>query len=254
MESEVYDHFFRAEERHWWFRARRRILTEVLRQALPGGEATRSGRAIADVGCGTGGMVELLSRFGTVTGVDEAPEAREYCARRGLSRILSPDEWERSGERYDLVTAFDVVEHVDDETAFLRRLAGHLRPGGRWLVTVPAYSFLWSSFDEMNHHRRRYTRGSLVHSLGAAGLRAERATYMNCLLLPPVVAGRLLEKLGGNDPTDAAARDRALARWFKVGPLNGILEGIFAAERHWLAHRDLPAGSSVLAWGRVETT
>jgi len=251
VEREVYDHFFRAEERHWWFRARRRILAEALRQAVPGGETARPGRTIADVGCGTGGMVALLSGFGTVTGVDEAPEAREYCARRGLDRILSPEEWEHSGESYDLITAFDVVEHVEDDVAFLRRLTGHLKPGGRLLVTVPAYPFLWSFFDEMNHHQRRYTRGSLGRSLDAAGIRVERLTYFNCFLLPAVVAGRMVEKMLRSESRDPAARQRALERWFRVGSLNGILEGIFAAERHWLAHRDFPAGSSVLAWGRV---
>ncbi len=251
MEREVYDRFFVAEDRHWWFRARRRVLEAVLRELLPGAEAGAPGRTIADVGCGTGGMVRLLSRFGAVTGVDVAPEAREYCARRGLDRILTPEEWEKGGERYDLVTAFDVTEHVADDAAFLRRLAGHVAPEGRLLVTVPAYPFLWSSFDEMNHHRRRYTKGSLARALDAAGVRIDRITYMNGFLLAPVIGVRLVEKLRGGAEDDAEARRKALARWFHVGPLNRALEEIFAAERHWLVRGSLPAGASVLAWGRV---
>jgi SAM-dependent methyltransferase len=251
VEREVYDRFYTAEDRHWWFRARRRIIAAVLNEILPGAEAGASERTIADVGCGTGGMVPLLSRFGRVTGVDAAPEAREYCARRGLDRILTPEEWSEGGERYDLVTAFDVTEHVEDDVAFLRRLAGHLAPAGRLLVTVPAYPFLWSSFDEMNHHRRRYTKGSLARALRDAGIGIERITYMNGFLLAPVAGVRMVEKLLGRTAGDAESRRRELDRWFRVGPLNGVLEAIFAAERHWLARGNLPAGASVLAWGRV---
>ena len=248
MEHELYDFFYHAEDRHWWFRARRRILASVLEATFPEG-----GLRIADVGCGTGGMLPMLARFGEVTGVDEAPEAREYCARRGFPGVLAPEAWHETGQRYDLVTAFDVAEHVEDDVAFLRRLAGHVRPGGHVLLTVPAYPFLWSFFDEMNHHQRRYTRSSLHRSLDAAGIRVERMTHFNFLLLPPVILERIREKLRGFPPPDNPARRAAVEKWFRVGPLNRILEAVFASERAWLRRWNLPAGSSILALGRVES-
>jgi SAM-dependent methyltransferase len=245
MESEVYGHFFRAEDEHWWFRARRRILATVLEAEFLAG-----GLTIADVGCGTGGMIALLSRFGEVTGVDEAAEAREYCARRGLQGILTLEEWMRTPGRYDLVTVFDVVEHVEDDVSFLRKLRSRLNPQGRILVTVPAYPFLWSTFDEMNHHKRRYSRGRLRSGLVQAGFAVERCTHFNTLLFPAVALVRLLERRGGGGPTTDAGRKKALDRWFKVGPLNRLWEAVFAAERHWLRRADLLAGTSILALGR----
>jgi SAM-dependent methyltransferase len=247
VENEVYDAFYRAEDVHWWFRGRRRILASVLERLYPDRDL-----AVADVGCGTGGMAALLARFGRVTGVDASPLARDYCARRGLTRVLSPEDWRRDGERYDLVTAFDVVEHVDDDVAFLRSLGERLLPAGRVLVTVPAYPFLWSTFDEMNHHRRRYTRGTLLWAMEEAGVRVEHATYMNTFLLPALAVSRLAERFRPAVPEDPAARARALEAWFHVGPLNGILEAVFAAERHWIRRGSFPAGSSILAWGKRE--
>lgn len=245
MEPEIYDAFFRAEDRHWWFRARRRILGDVLARLYPSG-----GLAIADVGCGTGGMLPLLGRFGRVTAVDDAPRARDYCARRGFGEVLTPEAWGARKERYDLVTSFDVVEHVEDDVAFLRELGSRLRPGGRLLVTVPAYPFLWSVFDELNHHKRRYTRPRLERAIAAARLEVERATHFNTLLFPPVAIVRLAEKALGRDAVDAAAHRRSVDRWFRVGPLNPVLERVFASERHWLRRADLAFGCSILALAR----
>jgi SAM-dependent methyltransferase len=242
MEAAVYDAFFRAEDVHWWFRARRRVLATVLERL--GGAPPLD---IADIGCGTGGMLALLGRFGRVTGVDASPAAREYCARRGFQGVLSPEEWERMEDRYDLITAFDVVEHVEDDIGFLAGLRARLRPDGALLVTVPAYPFLWSPFDEMNHHKRRYTGGSLRRALSAAGLRVDRISYFNGLLLPAVVVSRILERIRGRPLDTPQDQERAIRDWFRVGPMNGVLEGVFAAERHWLRRGSLPAGSSILA-------
>jgi 2-polyprenyl-3-methyl-5-hydroxy-6-metoxy-1,4-benzoquinol methylase len=246
MEPEIYDAFFQAEDRHWWFRARRRIITTVMDGLYP-----RSGDLeIADVGCGTGGMAPLLEQFGRVTGVDEAPQAREYCARRGLDRVLTPEAWQKGEERYDLITSFDVVEHVEDDIGFLRDLGGRLSPGGRMLVTVPAYPFLWSVFDELNHHKRRYTRGTLGASLRGAGLTVERMTHFNTLLFPPIALVRLAERTVGRDDAAPEAHRRSVDRWFRVGAMNGMLETIFASERHWIRDRSIPVGCSILALAR----
>lgn len=244
MEPDLYDFFYRTEDAHWWFRARRAVVGSILERLYPQG-----GLEIADVGCGTGGMAPLLARFGRVTGVDESVQAREYCARRGLPRVLEFHEWERAGGHYDLVTAFDVVEHVEDDVNFLRRIRARLRPGGRLLVTVPAHPFLWGPFDEMNHHRRRYLRRGLNRSLGFAGFEVERSTYYNLLLFPPMAAVRLTEKMF-RPAFDPANPRPMMERWFRIGRWNRALEAVMSAERHWLARRNLVLGSSLLAVGR----
>jgi len=243
VEKELYERFYLAEETHWWFRARRRILASVM-ETLPLPGNTR----IVDFGCGTGGMMEVLGRFGRVTGVDDAPLAREYCARRGFQGVLTPEAWAGTDAEYDIVTAFDVVEHVDDDVGLLDRLRQRLNVGGYLVVTVPAYQWLWSEFDEMNHHRRRYTERRLETVLGRAGFTVERSSYFQSYLFPPMALVRLLEKArpagAGADP------GAAMERWFKVGPMNGLLEAVFASERHWLRYGRFPFGSSILALGR----
>ena len=245
METELYDYFYRAEERHWWFRARRRILADVLERMH-----LDPGVRIADVGCGTGGMLPVLARHGRVTGVDESPLAREYCRRNGFTDVQSPAEWQAAGERFDLVTAFDVIEHVEDDVAFLRSLRDHLVPGGRLLATVPAYPFLWSTFDEMNHHYRRYTERTLKRSLAASGLSVVRCTHMNAFLFPALAGARLFDRAFGHPPRTDAERRKMVERWFHVGPMNNVLQGIFASERYWLRVGTLPFGASILTLAR----
>jgi len=241
MHSAVYEVFYTAEERHWWFRARRRIVAAVLDQ-----EFHRRDLRIADVGCGTGGMARILSRFGAVTGVDEAPEAAAFCARRGLS-VMTMADWQAKGEAYDLVSAFDVVEHTDHDVDFLRGLRGRLAPGGKLVMTVPAYQAMWSVFDDLNHHRRRYTRRRLRRSLEEAGFRVTRITHFNVFLLAPIVAFRLWARTPWGHPGEP---DEALRKWFRVGPMNDPLEAVFASERHWLRRGSFPLGCSILAVAR----
>lgn len=245
MEPEVYDRFYTAEDSHWWFRARRRLIASVLERLYPGGELD-----IVDMGCGTGGMTQMLARFGRVTGVDEAAEAREYCARRGVRDVVSLDEWGRTDTLYDLATAFDVIEHVEDDLGFVVGLHERIKPGGRIVVTVPAYQVLWSAFDEMNHHERRYTRGPLAKLLGEAGFLVERASYFNTILFAPVAATRFADKIVRPPTSHGEDRRKTLDRWFKVGPMNGILEALFALERHWLGRNNFAFGSSILAVGK----
>ena len=191
-------------------------------------------------------MLPVLARHGRVTGVDEAPEAREYCARSGFPGVRTLEEWHRDAEVFDLVTGFDVIEHVEDDVAFLNGVKERLRPGGRLLATVPAYPFLWSPFDEMNHHYRRYTRRTLERSLTTAGFRVERLTHMNAFLFPALAAARLWERGTSGPPQSDAERRRVLERWFHVGPLNSVLERIFASERYWLRVAGFPFGASIL--------
>ena len=245
METELYDYFYQAEERHWWFRARRTILADVLEHMhLP------QNARIADVGCGTGGMLPVLARHGRVTGVDESPLAREYCVRSGFQDVHSPADWESKGEVYDVVTAFDVIEHVEDDVAFLKALYAHLAPGGYLVATVPAYPFLWSTFDEMNHHYRRYTGEALKRSLAASGFSVVRFTHMNAFLFPALAGARLFDRAFGHPPQNDVERRRMVESWFRVGPMNGILERIFSFERFWIRVGAFPFGASILTVAR----
>jgi hypothetical protein len=131
-----------------------------------------------------------------------------------------------------------VLEHIDDDVASLRRLGALLGDDGRILLTVPAMPFLWSSHDELHHHKRRYTRASLQAATKAAGLRVEHIGYFNALLFPLALAQRMLAKLtGSRQPIDALPSPT----------VNGVLRSIFASERHLVGRVRLPVGLSLFA-------
>jgi SAM-dependent methyltransferase len=139
---------------------------------------------------------------------------------------------------FDLVTALDVVEHLDDDVAGLKEVQRVLRPRGRALLFVPAFMFLWGVQDDISHHRRRYTMGDLKARLGEAGLRVERATYANLSFFWPILIGRTIMRLTGWRP--------ASENNITIGALNGLLGRILGAESWWLRRLNLPFGVSIV--------
>jgi SAM-dependent methyltransferase len=235
----VYDELAAVEGTHWWFQGRRRILVDVLRHRLPAGD---SDRRIVDVGCGTGEMLDMVREFGAVTGLDASPIAVRYCKLRfgddvdvRLGRI--PDD---IPEDVSLITAFDVIEHLEDDEKALRGISERLAPGGIFVCTVPAYPFLWSPHDEVHHHYRRYTRRQLRSRLREAGFTVERLSYFNTVLFPLAAVVRLLHRLVPGAP---AGSDVSVP----AGPANRLLLAVFAAERAALRRMNLPFGISLLA-------
>jgi SAM-dependent methyltransferase len=224
---------------HWWFQGRRAILLSELARRLPSG-----GCRIAELGCGSGGMLEALARFGTAVGVETDPALREHARARGLDvRPGSlPDDVPLAAGRWDAVCLLDVLEHVADDAGALRACRRLLAPEGRLMVTVPAYAWLWGRHDELLGHRRRYTTGSLRAVAVAAGFAVERLTYFNTLLAPPIMAVRLAR-------TALRRPGHDLGR--PVPLVNRLLARSFAAEARLLRWVSLPFGISVLLIARV---
>jgi SAM-dependent methyltransferase len=236
MDREIYRRMRDVEHQHWWFRGRRRILAKV----LDGLHLPRDA-AILDVGCGTGGNLEMLSHVGRVTGLEMDAEARGIAAEKGVAPILAgsfPDAVPFPEESFDLVTMLDVLEHVEHDGAALAMVAGLLRSGGLLLLTVPAYGFIWSEHDEVHHHKRRYTRVTLRGLVSGAGLTVRYATYFNTWLLAPILIARGAQRLLPARPTEVLPLPPP---W-----INRMLECVFASERFLLGRWSLPAGVSIL--------
>ncbi|MDJ0949733.1 MAG: class I SAM-dependent methyltransferase [Alphaproteobacteria bacterium] len=236
MEDLVYARMAALEERHWWFVARRRILAAVLARFMTGRVPAR----ILEAGCGTGGNLAMLSRWGVVSGLEPHPPALARARKRGPFDLRDgrlPEDIPFAPESFDLVAALDVIEHLDDDAAALRALAARLKPGGRILVTVPALPFLWSRHDDLHHHRRRYTRGSLLRLAGSAGLRPVWASYYNSVLFPLIAAIRLGKRMLGIE----ADEDR-----MPPPIVNRLFQNLFSMERHLLSRVPLPVGVSLI--------
>ena len=225
---------------HWWFVARRQILRDqIAALGLP-----RSAR-ILEAGCGPGGNLGMLAEFGEVTALEPNETARRIATERTGFAVQGgtlPDDALFPLESFDLVAAFDVIEHIEDDAGAVRSLARVLRPGARFVMTVPAYGWLWSEHDERHHHKRRYTRAASRRLLESAGLVVEKCSHYNTLLTPLVVLRRGVARLSGA----AFKPDDAMPPPF----LNSLLAGVFGFERHLLRLGSLPFGISILCIAR----
>jgi SAM-dependent methyltransferase len=242
MEREFYSEYFELEDRHWWFLGRRAIFMRILDRYLAPPPRDRR-RELLDVGCGTGAMLGVLERYGRAQGIDADADAVAFCHQRGALHVGHVETLPLpfADGSIDLVTGFDVLEHIDDDAAMLAEIHRVLRPGGQLLVSVPAFQFLWGPQDEISHHRRRYVAAQLGDRIEAAGLLVQRLSYFNTLLFPGIAAIRIARPAR---PGAALKSDFTLSR---PGPLNAVLARIFAAEAALLARRDLPFGVSILA-------
>lgn len=248
MSPDAYLEMAETEADHWWFRGRRKVLQAVLRSlALP------PNARVLEVGSGTGGNLDMLAGFGTVSGLEMDRTARALCARKTGGRFdiragRCPDDvpfGTAAGERFDLICFFDCLEHIADDAGSLARMQSLLAPGGVIVLTVPACPSLWSAHDVFLRHHRRYSRATLTRCIEAAGYDIERISHFNTLLFPLAAAARWVSRLTGFNAATGAP--------VPAQPFNAALYGLFSVERHWLAHGALPFGLSLLAVLRKPT-
>lgn len=240
MEKQLYRTFYEVEQKHWWFVARQRIVEDLIRRRI----GLAPGSSVLDVGCETGAILAVLSKQFEAYGTDTSPLAIELCGKRGLKNAFqcTLESFPRPDLRFNLITLLDVIEHIDDDLAVLQQARGYLKSGGSVLATVPAYQWLWSPHDDVNHHKRRYTRPHLGRVLDQAGLKPVFLSYYNTLLFPAALAGRLLQKLIGS------TGDTTLA--IPPSPVNHSLTSIFSFERSLLQHTTFAFGLSLIAIAR----
>lgn len=246
MEDTAYRQFIELEERHFWFVARRRIFFDLLDEQMSG----HTSATVLDVGCGAGGMLRLLSRYGSVTGLDTSEELIEFCRRRGFQQVQVGSAYELpvASESIDLITMFDTIEHVPDDARALREVRRALKPGGVLFVSVPAYQFLYANNDRIAHHQRRYTARRLRRDLLAAGLTPTKITYFNTLLFPAILPAVLGKKAHERivPPGDRTNLSHELP------PLvNRMLTAVMSSERKLLRRVNFPFGHSIIAVARA---
>jgi len=228
LDTQLFEQMAAMEERHWWFRGRRRILHRVL-GALP----LPDGARVVDAGCGTGANAASLPPRYRVLGVDPTPDAIERARRFQLPHVEFAcgsvgQVLEQRGIQADLVTLLDVIEHVQDDRALVADAVAGLRGGGFLVITVPADMRLWSPHDVAFGHYRRYDPDGLAAVLDGFPLEVKLLSHFNARLYPVIRGIRALRsrKPAEVDPDSLAGSDlRAYP-----GPVNAILEGIFAGE------------------------
>jgi SAM-dependent methyltransferase len=237
MERAVFDRMAEQDQIHWWYVARRRILADLIAREVPlPGDAR-----ILEIGCGTGHNFAMLERFGRVDAIELDDAARAIASGRlgrdvGDARL--PELAGIEDQTYHLIALLDVLEHVDGDRQSLVSIATKLAPGGRILITVPAYRWLWSAHDVAHHHRRRYGKKELRAAAEAAGLTVRKIGFFNSLLFPIAAAVRIAGKAAGRTTSD----DKV-----PPAPLNRMFQAIFGLERHVVGRLPFPVGVSLFA-------
>ncbi|MEA2197324.1 MAG: hypothetical protein QOJ25_1375 [Solirubrobacteraceae bacterium] len=240
MEERELKALLAADEHHWWYRGRRRIIrAELDRLPLP------APARVLDAGCGSGRTLQDLRVYGEVAGIELSELAAEHARGRHLGevRVGRVESLPWADDAFDLVTCLDVLEHIPDDRLALRELRRVTRPGGWLLLTVPAYPALWSTHDVVNHHHRRYTRQVLRRAAMDAAWRVDRLTSFNSLLLPAAAAVRISQRYRLRNHNDHVSELRVGPHW-----LNGVLERPLRIEAAMLERGyTLRVGLSLLA-------
>jgi len=239
METEAYANLFEIEERLWWYRGRRRICFDLLDRHL---DPNRQ-YDVLDVGCGTGYNLTLLSRYGPSAGIDMSAEALHFCEQRGLSNVTlhEAEVLPYQDQCFDLLTAFDVVEHIEDDRAAFREFERLLRPGGWMLIYTPALPWLYSDHDRRVHHKRRYLKEELKSKIEEAGFELVHLSYSNLLILPVVLIARFLLRWKSNDHAEMTIPPE---------PFNWLFSQLSVLESFLVNSITLPYGMSLVALAR----
>jgi len=250
MEDAVYREFLQLEQSHWWFQGRRAIFISLLDRYV--GRKPDSGRWLMDLGCGVGGMIEPLGEYGTVIGTDVMPTGLRYCADRGFSLLVActGHELPFEDESLDCITAFDALEHIEDDVGALREIHRILKPGGIVIASGPAYQFLYAQQDRVTHHVRRYTRGEMTAKAERAGFEVMQASYINFILFPlilPAVLGIKIWQRFTNPSDDGAGSNVGIGI---PGFVNNTLSAIFRSEARLLRLFSSPTGHSLIVVAR----
>ena len=237
MDRDVFDRMAELDQHHWWFTARRRILSSVIARIVRPPANAR----ILELGCGTGHNLETLAAFGQVEASELDDHARELATKRlgrAIEKVALPDLSKFPANSFDMIALLDVLEHVPDDKGSLAAILTRLKPGGALLVTVPANPWMWSAHDVAHHHHRRYRKSEIAALARQAGFEIDLLSPFNTMLFPLIAGVRLINKVRGHDSADDALPSQ---------PVNRALDALFGAEAGLIGRLPFPFGVSLVA-------
>lgn len=238
MKKIEYTNMAEREQNYWWHLGRLRIIESYIERI----KGKKKLFKIMNIGCGTGGTIDMLEKYGTTENVDISDDAIDYMKQRGYKRLHKVDDLEVpfKDKTFDLVGAYDVLEHIEDQVDALKEWKRVLKDDGAIMITVPAYQWLWSDHDVSLHHKRRYTTKRLQQAAEEAGLKMEKKSYAIVFSLPLVVGFRFLNKALGRK-TDSETSYVDVPDW-----VNKTFTKLLYAEAKVHKAMPFPAGTTVI--------
>ncbi len=249
MDKQYFHEYYYLERSHWWFQARNEIIESILNDKIIQSQGNKL--KILNTGVATGATTKLLEKYGEVTSLEYDDEFCDFLRNEmNIDPVNSSLTYLPFGDsEFDLVCAFDVIEHVDDDEEAIKEVRRILKDHGSFFLTVPAYQFLWSHHDVVNHHFRRYTLKGLSKLVVNGGLKIDYKTYFNFILFPPVFLARLIFKLFGQ--TEKKTDNQNSGSDFQVLNSNKLvtklLYSMFKSENYFLLKNvRFPFGVSIM--------
>ncbi len=244
----AFERLFKAEDGHFWFQSRNRIIRHLIKKI----RTKRSGRInFLEIGCGTGYVLKGLSDMENMTlqGSEIFLEGLKFAKKRlpGIELIQLDATRMPFTATFDVVGAFDVLEHIDEDVKVLEQVRASLKPSGYFLISVPQHRFLWSYLDDMAYHKRRYSRREMKRKLNNAGFEIEFITSFVFMLFPVMFLSRLIKGKGkGKYDLDAQMKELELP-----AGINKLFSGFMRIDE-WLIKKgiSLPFGGSLMAVAR----
>lgn len=239
MRKSEYARMEEHERTYWWHLGRLRVIETHIKAQAKGKDDLK----IMNIGCGTGGTIGMLERFGVVDNVDESDDAISFMKQHGYTRLTKVDgiSLPFDDNSYDLVGAFDVLEHIEDDEGALKEWRRILTKGGVVVLTVPAYQWLWSQHDVALHHKRRYTTRRIAAVARRAGLIVDKKSYAIVFSLPLVVGFRFVNKILGRE-VDSETSYVNVPTW-----VNRFFTNLLYIEAYIHRFLPFPFGTSVVA-------
>lgn len=236
MNKYLYEDLYQLEDKHWWHISKRRIVRDLLYFNTNYSKRPK----ILDIGCGAGRNLEELKNLGQTFGIDSSKDAILFCRKRGLkSVVLSKAESTKlPSSEFDVIMLLDVLEHTDDGKT-LKEVYRILKPRGVLILTVPAFSWLWSKWDEVLHHKRRYTKKGLSKLLRNYNFNILKISYMFSFLIVPAFLIRLIKS---RFSTNNYSSDFKI----NVSVINTLLLFITRIEKFFILNWSMPFGTSLI--------
>lgn len=238
MKEIVYHTNYKLEDTYWWFLARREIIANTIRKTLDVGPEDY----LLDVGCGTCGMAEFLSKEFNIVAIDTSELALEYCKKRGVENVFQStlENFPKNQYKIKAITILDVIEHIENDKEIVKQLYETLPEDGYLIATVPAYQFLWSFHDEVHKHYRRYTLSKFKILIQNAGFKIVFATYFNTFLFPFALFKRFIDIIFKLEKKNEYAIE------ILPNPINKLFTKIFEMEKYFFPKNSFPFGLSIL--------